>query len=247
MDDPTTDLAERLTFAALRPAARIAVDAGFALRDMKKFMELAYYQEAKRRGLKMKEVRALMSVSMAKVGLLSKDLKEHFLQAEQEHGIARQILSLLWATPLSQARIVQAMGEFEPDEIADALEQLEEQGRVRRTNGGATEIFELAAAQHRLATDPWMAKVDGLNTLLDSVSRAVRARFFDDDGRAMVRNVAFRVRVEDLDRLKQHYEEQLFPLICELDDAVEGDADSVPIRLSILWAPDEVPDAEEDS
>ncbi len=232
------DLIPRLTFAALRPAARLAVRGGFALRDIKKYMELAYYQEARRRGLKMKEISDLMSISMAKVGQLSKELKEHFLEPELEHGIARQILSLLWASPLSHARIAQALPEFDTHEVEKALAQLVEQGRVR-TIAGRTDTFGLADARQRLDTAPWMAKVDGLNTLLESTSQAVRARFFDEDERAMVRNVAFRVRPQDVDRLKRHYEEHLFPLICDLDDAGVADDESIPIRLSILWAPDQ--------
>ena len=239
------DLVKRLTYAALRPAARLAVRGGFALRDMKKLIELAYYQEARRRGLKMKEISQLMSISMAKVGLLSKDLKEYFLQPELEHGVGRQILSLLWAAPLSEARIAQALPEFEADEVSAALRQLVDDGRITPLDG-RTEVYALAAPMHRLQTDPWMAKVDGLNTLLDSVSLAVHGRFFRDDKRSMVRNVAFRVRDEDLDRLREHYEQQLFPLICELDEAVSGTDDSVPIRLSILWAPDERETSDED-
>lgn len=232
------DLLPRLTFAALRPAARLAVRGGFALRDIKKYMELAYYQEARRRGLKMKEIADLMSISMAKVGQLSKELKEHFLTPELEHGVARQILSLLWAAPMTQARIAQALPEFDSDEVAAALAQLTEQGRVRVIEG-RTDTYELTGMRQRLDINPWMAKVDGLNTLLDSVSGAVGSRFFDADDRAMVRNVAFRVRPEDVARLKKHYEDALFPLICELDDAVDSDEHSIPIRLSILWSPDQ--------
>lgn len=232
------DLLPRLTFAALRPAARLAVRGGFALRDIKKYMELAYYQEARRRGLKMKEIADLMSISMAKVGQLSKELKEHFLEPELEHGVPRQILSLLWAAPLSEARVIQALPEFEAPEVTSALRQLVEQGRVRVIEG-RTETYGLAASLQRLDMEPWMAKVDGLNTLLESTSQAVRARFFDEDDRAMVRNVAFRVRPADIEKLKKHYEEHLFPLICDLDDAGVADDESVPIRLSILWAPDQ--------
>lgn len=232
-----TDLVRRLTYAALRPAARLAVRGGMSLRDMKKLVELAYYQEARRRGLKMKEVAELMSVSMAKVGLLSKGLKEYFLQPELEHGIGRQIISLLWATPLSEARITQALPEYDDEEVRAALDRLVERGHLHRTDE-RTEQYSLGAPMHRLETDPWMAKVDGFNTLLTTVSAAVRRRFFLPDERAMVRNVAFRVRPEDVDRLREHYERELFPLICELDEAVQGDEESVPIRLSMLWAPD---------
>ena len=228
----------KLTYAMLRPAARLALLTNVSLRDVKKFAELAYYQEAKRRGLKMKEIKELLSISMSKVGLLSKELKEHFIEPETQHGIGRQILSLLWAAPLTEGRIVGALPEFEPDEVIAALKQLTEEGRIvceeNRTN-----VYRLAAASHRLTTDPWMAKIDGLNTLLQFVSRAVESRFLDGDDRSMVRNVAFRVRPEDLGKLKTFYEEQLFPLVVELDDAVDADGESVPIRLSILWAPEE--------
>lgn len=233
-----SDLVSRLAYAALRPAARLAVRGGLALRDVKKLMELAYYQEARRRGLKMREIAELMSISMAKVGALSKDLKEYYLQPELDHGIGRQILSLLWAAPLSEARIAQALPEYDGAEVAATVARLVEEGRIVPLDG-RTEMYELAAPMHRLETDPWMAKVDGLNTLLDVLSKAVRARFFDADERALVRNVAFRVRPEDLDALRHHYEETLFPLICELDEAAGDDERSVPIRLSLLWAPDE--------
>ena len=72
------------------------------------------------------------------------------------------------------------------------------------------------------------------------------------DARAMVRNLYFNAREEDLERLQKFYEEQLFPLICELDEAAQEQEDVLPVRLSILWAPDdleeeEVQDDEDDS
>ena len=67
----------------------------------------------------------------------------------------------------------------------------------------------------------------------------------------MVRNLYFSAREEDLERLQKFYEEQLFPLICELDEAAQEREDALPVRLSILWAPDdleeEVQDDEDDS
>ena len=237
MSDDSIELTTRVTYAMLRPAARLALTAGISLRDMKKYIELAYYHEARNDGLRMRDVSEILSISMAKVGLLSKALKEHFIAPELEHGIARQILSLLWATALTESRIAQALPAFDDTEVAHALATLVEEGRVNALSG-RTVRYELAAGAHRLETHPTLAKLDGLNTLLASVSRTVEARFFDQDDRANVRNLAFRARPEDLNKLKELYETQLFPLIVELDNAVETEADSVPMKLSILWTVD---------
>lgn len=238
MSDSEDNLSTRVVFATLRPAVKLAMSAGVSLKDAKRFIELAYYKEALGQGLKMREMADLLSVSMSKVGLLSKNLKEHFLEPELEYGIGRQILSLLWAAPLSEARISQALDEFDDEDVSNALKQLIEDGRIRRIEG-RTDQFELTNEAYRLSTDGWMAKIDGLNTLMDSVSSAITARFERGDDRAMVRNLAFRVREEDLDELRELYQEVLFPKIVELDAAVEADATSVPIRMSVLWSPDE--------
>lgn len=238
MSDSEDNLPTRVVFATLRPAVKLAMSAGVSLKDAKRFIELAYYKEARSQGLKMREMADLLSVSMSKVGLLSKQLKEHFLEPELEHGVARQILSLLWASPLTEARIAQALDEFDDDDVARAIDQLVEEGRIRRIEG-RTDQFELTSEAHRLSTDAWMAKVDGLNTLMDSVSSAISARFDRGDDRALVRNIAFRVRAEDVDELKKLYQEVIFKKIVELDAAVEGDETSVPIRMSVLWSPDE--------
>lgn len=233
-----SNLPTRVVFAALRPAVRLANTFGVSLKDVKRFAELAYYQDAKRRGMKMREMSEALGISMSKVGLLSKQLKEHFLEPELEHGVARQILTLLWAAPLTEIRLAQALPDFDGSAVEHALNDLVAEGRVRRVSG-RTDTFELTSGSQRLDNTPWMARIDGLNTLLDSVTQTVESRFERNDTRAFVRNLAFRVRPQDLPRLQEHYEKNLFPLVVELDEAVEQDADSVPIRLSIFWSPTE--------
>jgi len=233
-----SNLPTRVVFAALRPAVRLANTFGVSLKDVKRFAELAYYQDAKRRGMKMREMSEALGISMSKVGLLSKQLKEHFLEPELEHGVARQILTLLWAAPLTEIRLAQALPDFDGSAVEHALNDLVTEGRVRRVSG-RTDTFELTSGSQRLDNTPWMARIDGLNTLLDSVTQTVESRFERNDTRAFVRNLAFRVRPQDLPRLQEHYEKNLFPLVVELDEAVEQDADSVPIRLSIFWSPTE--------
>ncbi len=229
----------QVTFSSLLPAARMATNFKIPLREMKRLIELAYYQEAKRRQMKMKDIKGLLNISMSKVGLLSKHLKEHFAKPEAEFGLPRMIMKLLWASPLSQVRIAQALEGFEADEIADTLAQLVEQKRIQKIQGRTTILYKLGEPQYRLVQDPWMARIDALNNLTLSVVQAVEARFFKQDQRAFARTLSFRVRPQDAPRLKALYEEHIFKLICELDELATQEEDgSVPMQLSVLWAPD---------
>ena len=240
-----SDTLDRITYALLRPAARQALRGGVALRELKHKVELAYYHEARRRGLKMREISEQLAISMSKVGALSKQLKDHFRQPELEHGLQRQILSLLWAVPLTESRIAGALPEFEPEEVSAALAALVEHGGLEVITG-RTDRYRLTAQAYRMTTDPWLARLDGLNTLLEHVELAVQTRLVEGDPRAMVRNVYFNARPEDLGRLQQLYEEQLFPLIIALDAQAQDDPQAVPIRLSVLWAPDEASQPEDE-
>lgn len=225
----------RVLFATLRPTARLAQAYGVSLKDMKHLLELAYYQQSRASGLKMREMSEQMDIGMSKVGLLSKQLKEHFV--EPEEGLHRQIIALLWAQPLSLSKLAQALG-IAASKLETSLETLIEEGRIRRIEG-RTDVFELTGSRQSMDIHAWLARVDGLNTLFDNVTRAIRARFDDNDERAMVRNLAFRVRKQDLQKLNDFYQEQLLPLILELDRAVEREKDSTPMTMTVLWAPDE--------
>lgn len=232
----------RVIFAMLLPAARLMVRFKTPLREIKNLVELAAYREARRRGLKMKEIRQQLSISMSKVGLLSKSLKEHFAAPEREHELPRRILTLLWAGPLSESRLCQALeGSHEAQEVVQALALMLEDKRLQLTQE-RTPRYCLGEPRYRLVQEPWMARVDALGDLMLSVARTVEARFFEEDPRAMARTLSFRARPEDLHRLQKLYEEEIFPLICELDEAVDPAQDSVPLRLSVLWSPQDLQD-----
>lgn len=225
----------QIIYSLLLPAARMAATFGIPLRKMKQLLELAYYQESKKRHLKMKDIRKLMSVSMSKVGLLSKHLKEHFSQPDTQFGLPRKILSLLWASPLSESRIIQALDEFDVDTIRKALAEMVREKRLKLENR-RTPLYRLGLAQYRQPQDMWISKLDGLNNLLFSVARTVEARFLRDDGRAFARTLNFRVPSSALSQLIDYYK-KLFDLVCELDSSAE-ESDSIPINLSMLWALD---------
>ncbi len=229
---------QRIAFAVLRPAARIALEYELPLKAMRNLVELAIYQQAVRRGMKMKEITERFSVGMSKVAALSRDLKRHFADAEEAHGLPRQILSLLYSRPLSLKLLHRALPGFEAQDLEKAIAQLIKEKRVKEVQG-RTLRYTIAQQRQRLDISPWMARIDGLNTLMDHVHNAISKRLLHPDGRGTVRNVAFRVAPEDYERLSEFYQKELFPLICELDERAGEREDADHVRLSILWSADQ--------
>lgn len=227
----------------LRPAARVALRAGVALRPMKQAVELACYHEARRAGMKMREISKALDVSMSKVGALSNALKEHLREPDTEHGLARQILGLLRIAPLTATRIVNALPDFDTEEVEAELARMLEREQLRLVHGRTTR-YALTAQAYRLQTDTWLSKIDGLNTLLDHVERAVQRRLVQEDPQALVRNLTFSIRPEDNSELQRFYQEELFPFIVALDEAAEETDDASVVNFSILWSSESAADKE---
>ena len=228
----------RIAFAVLAPFARIAVNWRLPLREAKQLIELAYYAETRRRGNKLREVAELLSVSMSKLGLLSRELKEIFDEGADGQTISRRILSVLGAGPLSEAKVVSVLSDAEPDAVRTALSEMVKQ-LLLEVVPGRTPLYRLAAAQYRLAKEPWMARYAALNHLMAAVGQTVDARFERNDPLATARTLSFKVRPEDLPRLMELYEKQVIPLIVELDrEAATSGATAQAMNVAVLWAPD---------
>jgi hypothetical protein len=105
----------------------------------------------------MREIAERMSISMAKVGTLSRDLKQHFSEPEHENSVPQRLLPLLWVGPLSLKRIHQALPDADPEAVDVAVEALRRDDRVARLPG-RTARFELADHAHRTVEDGWMAE-----------------------------------------------------------------------------------------
>jgi len=239
------DIEHRLVFAALLPAVRLATTFSIPLRGMKSILELAAYKEVRRRNLKMTQIREIMDVGMTKVGELSRQLKSQFSQPDTQYGLPRRILALLWAMPLTELKIAKALPEEEPEDVSRALAELVEQGAVLSQAGRRVDTYRAASGSYYLVRDEMMSRIDALQNLMHSVVQVSEARFLNDDTRAFSRNLGFRVRPEDLPQLQKLYEEHIFPLVCALDEAATGDESSVPLNLSVFWAPDESADSPE--
>lgn len=95
----------------LAPFARVAVNWQLPLREAKRLIELACCAEARRRGYRLREVSELLSVSMSKLGLLSRDLKEIFNEGTTGQTTARRVLSVLATGPLSETKLLSVLGD----------------------------------------------------------------------------------------------------------------------------------------
>jgi hypothetical protein len=239
---PREELEQRVSFAVLQPIVRLACRFGLPLRSVRHLLDIAYYREAQQRLPSMRDIMALMEVSIAKAALMSRELRHFFALPESTHGLPRRILSLLWAGPRTEAMIARSFTDAEPAEVTESLRQLVADGRVKVIPGRTTR-YEAAASHYRFVEDGWLSRLEGLRSFLIAVSQAIEARFLDDDERAMVRTIRLRIPTGELPRLRRFYEEQLFPLLTELSEAGDKSPDALPIRVSMHWAPD--PDSDQ--
>lgn len=232
----TEDVRRRVLYSLLLPLARLGFLFGVPLKTLGELLQMAAFHETRRRGLKTDQIAERLDLSPRKVALLSKLLKTNFLRAEQGHTLPRRIEFMLWAEPLSAARIKQVLTDHDAAEIDAALAQLEAQGRVRRV-AGRTERFEVVGSRYRLVSPDWLARLDGLDNLMANVGSVVYARFFRGEPYAFARTVSLRVREADLDALRTLYEQTIWPTLVALDEAARDDQTARSMDLSILWAP----------
>ncbi len=234
-EDERRELEQHVLYAMLRPVVRLAHRLTVPLKELGQWAEVGYFHELRRQNLKMREISEALEISMRKAALLSRQLKDGFFEPER-YGLARRIEFMIWAEPMSLVRVQQHLSDVPPDEVAIALEQLVEEGRVTSVDGRVV-TYRVTSGSSRLVRGSWIAKLDALNQLLDTVSAAIQGRFFDEDPAALARNLELRVRRQDLDRLRALYEEVIFTELAELDEQAHGDPDSVAVDFAVCWAP----------
>lgn len=227
----------RVVYSCLLLPVRLGLAFGLSMRELIDLLQMAAFHETRRRDMKMREVSELLDVSMRKVSQLSSRLRRNFAAEEILEELPRRIEFMLWAEPMSEARIHQVLRGASGEEVDEALDLLVEQARVRRITEGDSVTYEVSRAEFRLVSQDWLARLDGLNNLVANLANAVDARFFEDEPAAFARTVSLRIRPEDLDRLHALYSDQIWETLRELDAAAHDDPTARPIDLSIAWAP----------
>lgn len=234
---PSSETTRRhVLYAFLRAASRLAERLSVPARDVQEWVRLAYFQELRRSGLTVAEACARLGISAPTGARLSRALKGDFLGVvEEEHDLPKRIALMLWAGPLSRARIGQVLPGSSPEAIDHALQILVQEERVvERT--GRTPTFEIVGAEDRLVRPGWAARLGALGSLLDNVIDVVHGRFLEDSGSAFARTVSFRMRESDRAELLRFYEESLFPFLKKLEERARDTGDRQTVRLSILWS-----------
>lgn len=161
------------------------------------------------------------------------------MAAEEAHELPRRIEYMVWAEPLTLAKLNQVMPDVDRALLDATVEQLVADERIKPMKRGAEIVYGLQIRTARRVWDTWLARLDGLNHALKSVGDAVFQRFFGGDAAedAFARTLTFHLRRADKAALRSFYEDQLFPFIKGLNDAAEGDAeDAEVVSLSVFWA-----------
>lgn len=235
-DIPQEELSERVIYALLTPAVRLARRFDVPLTRMKEWVEVAYFHELKREDMKQREMAQVLGVSVSKVALLARQLKANFMRPEIEQALPRRVEFMLWAEPLSLAKLSQVLTDVSSEAIAQALEQLVAQGRVREEQGAHALHYALQIDMSRRVWESWLARIDGLQNALETVTGAVAGRFFDDAPLSFARTLSFRLLPEELPELRALYEQTILAKIIELDARAVARGEGAPMAMSLFWS-----------
>ncbi len=225
----------RLLYSLMLPVARLASRTQVPLKEVVRWLRIAYFQELRARGATLREIAALMDVSQPTAARLAREARDNFLLPEREHQLPQRLEFMLWASPMSAARLHQCLPEEAPEDIDAALALMSEQGRIA-PHPERPDQLTLTRPEGRLMGDSWVARIGSLNSLLDNLDQTVKQRFLDHSDDAFARTLNLRVALDELPALRALYEDTLWPALVALDARARHAPKRVAIKLSLLWA-----------
>ena len=228
------ELGERLIYALLRPAVRMAMRSRLPMKELIRLTKLAYFQELRARGLTLQETAESMNTSMPTAARLSREIKRNFLRPEIEHQLPQRIEFMLWAEPLSRARLHQLISDHPAADIDEALDAMLEEERIV-VSPSSNDVFALESPGVRLVRDSWFARIGSLNHILENLSNTVVTRFFEGPHEAFARTLNFRISAERFEQLQRFYEEIIWSSLVEFDEDAKGADEVRDVRLSLFW------------
>ncbi|MEM9195494.1 MAG: hypothetical protein AAGF12_40365 [Myxococcota bacterium] len=228
----------RVLYALLRASARLAKTLEIPAKQVQEWVRLAYFDELRRDGNTVAIAAEKLGVSEPTGARLARALRTDFLTDEAEYELPKRIAFMLWAGPMSRARLRQVLTEVDEDELDQALDRLLAEGRIVEQSGRVVN-YAITDPEDRLVQPGFAARIGALNSLLGNVVGVIDARFFSRREDAFARTVSFRMRRADRKKLRAFYTKTVWPFLRDLEAKVsEGDTTQVT-RFSILWAQDE--------
>ncbi len=227
----------RALHALLMPAARLARETELPLADLKRAAEMAYCDDATRRVELLKELRRIMSISISKVGLLSRTWRTWFIP-EESLPLKRRVEYMLASGPLTLARLNQVLPQERFVDLESALRELLAEGHIEKIEQQATWAYGL---KFGVADTPWahmLERISGLERFGTAWFELVRGQLLSEEPNARASRWTLPMRREDAARIQELVEEfgqRLEALACEPRDA------DMTLEIGVVLAPQERP------
>ena len=133
------ELQTRLVYAFLQASAGLSSVFGFGLKTFERLSHMAAFHVLRKKSLDLNQIALYLGVSRRKVDLLSRVLKDNFFEQfvapEDSEALQRRIEFMLWAEPMSAARLKQVLPKVDNQDIDDALVILSKTQRVQLEDG----------------------------------------------------------------------------------------------------------------
>lgn len=233
-----TERRQRVLYSVSGAIVRLAYAFGIKLKELSYWIETSYFHFLRDQGMTLNEIARELDISPRKASMLSRQLKSNFMASERQHGAPRRVEFLLWAEPMSAARLKQLLQrEFNAGEIDDAIAELLEQERIKPTENPVTTTYTLAKSASRMYRDEFLTKIDGLNHFSKTFANVTLGRFETQDPRSFARTATLRCAPDDTDELREFYQDVIWPKLVELDERAKERDDVFALDVSISWAP----------
>ncbi len=232
-------------FALLGPAARLRALADVPTKELEEWVRLANFRALRDDGKTIPEAAEKLGVSVPTASRIAKKLRSDFLTPDEEYALPKRLLFALQERPLSEARFKQLFAETDEREIDRALAKLVEEGRIELRNG-RTPQYHVTKREERMVGPDAPSRIGALESLLRSLSDLVRVRFFEERDAGFARTLTFRVHPEHEARLRELYEQTIWPALRDLDAEAEGCDDAQPIQFTVFWTPQDSTKGNED-
>ena len=232
------ELPSRLVYSLCKAAAHVAAAARMPMGEVLRLMELAYFEEVRRRHPReLRTVADQLGLSLRSIGTLHRRLKDAFFAAERSLAPARRVTGILVSGARNLAELVEAAPELEPAQIRRAIRQLEQRGWIRKS--GAR--YALVDRLRSYVDEQLGARIDALNNQMEIIASSVWSRFVKGVDSAIGRSWVFAARGQELQPFIDQTVRALRHGAIDLEESALAEASFQRYGVTISFAPIEDP------